>query len=147
MAATALSRTDEIFVEDFAKLLMPMGMPPIAARVHGVLFIAAEPLTLDELAEALNASKSSISVAARLLERYGVARRIPERGSKRVRYALASGCPGFLYEQVEFLGAMGRLLRARGASMPGDDGTARLVGMGNFYLRVRDALDTALRER
>ena len=83
------------FIETLARLIIPMGMPPIAARMQGYIMLSPEPLSLDELVEGLGISKSSASVAARLLERYGIAKCHTERGSKRVRYGMAGHGGGF----------------------------------------------------
>jgi DNA-binding IclR family transcriptional regulator len=123
-----------------------MGMTPIEARTYGLLMIRAEPLTLDEIVELLGISKSTASVATRQLERHGAARRFTERGTKRVRYGASERATGFLSAQVEFLGAMGSLLRTRAQTLPGEAAASRLLDMGAFYLRVRDALCAALDE-
>ena len=91
---------DEAFIEAVASLFIPMGMLPIAARMNGYLLLRKDPMTLDELVEALGVSKSSASVAARVLERYGIARRFTERGTKRVRYGASDWCDGYLAQQV-----------------------------------------------
>jgi DNA-binding transcriptional regulator GbsR (MarR family) len=55
-------------------------------RLWGYLMLMPGPVSLDQMAHDLEAAKSSISVAARQLEQMGVARRIPQRGSRRVLY-------------------------------------------------------------
>jgi hypothetical protein len=134
------------FIEELARLIIPMGMPPIAARMQGYIMLSPEPLTLDELVAGLGVSKSSASVAARLLERYGIVQCYTERGTKRVRYGVAGRCAGFLLEQVRFIGAMAALLQNTAASHPGAETSARLTDMGAFYARVHDALDAVFSE-
>lgn len=141
------SIVDDPFVEQLAALLIPLGLAPIPARMQGLLMISLRPLTLDEMASALQASKSSVSVAARLLERYGVALRLPERGSKRVRYAISERPGGFLYDQMAFLGDMGQLLSRKGDAAGEGPLATRLHTMSAFLVHIRDALDVALRAK
>jgi DNA-binding IclR family transcriptional regulator len=131
------------FIEALARLIIPMGMPPIAARMQGYIMLSPEPLTLDELVAGLGVSKSSASVAARLLERYGVVQCHTERGTKRVRYGVAAYRGGFLLEQMRFFGAMAALLRDTAAARDGE-AAARLADIGAFYTRVHDALEDVL---
>jgi DNA-binding IclR family transcriptional regulator len=132
------------FIEALARLVIPMGMPPIAARMQGYIMLSPVPLTLDELVEGLGVSKSSASVAARLLERYGVVRCYTERGTKRVRYGIAERGGGFLLEQMRFIGTMADLLKTTAAAQPDGTAAARLTDMGAFYTRVHDALEAVL---
>jgi hypothetical protein len=131
---------DDAFIQAVGALLIPMGMPPIAARMNGYLLLSEVPLSLDELVTGLRVSKSSASVATRILERYGIARRFTEPGTKRVRYGISGRCDGYLAEQIQFFESMGRLLRARAAAHPSDDTSPRLQQLGDFYVRLRDAI-------
>lgn len=144
VAETAQARGDDPFIDELARLIVPMGMPPIAARMQGFIMLCPEPVSLDELVAALGISKSSASVAARLLERYGILRCHSERGSKRVRYGTAGHCGGFLAEQARFIGTMAALLAGRAETETEPATAARLRDMAGFYRRVHQALDTAL---
>jgi len=138
---------DQSFIEALAGLLIPMGMPPIAARMHGYLLLSRSPLSLDELVAGLDVSKSSASVAARILERYGIVRRLTEPGTRRVRYMVCDRCAGFLAEQALFLGSMGTLLTDWATGHPRDSRATRLKDMGEFHLRLRDAIETVMNEQ
>lgn len=74
------------FVDDFGQLFARYGLPLTFGRVFALLLVADEPLTLDNLSEELQVSKSAISVATRDLGRLGVARRLGRPGSRRVLY-------------------------------------------------------------
>lgn len=144
MPKTARPDGNDPFIEALARLIIPMGMPPIAARMQGYIMLSPAPLTLDELVDGLGVSKSSASVAARLLERYGVVKCHTERGTKRVRYGMAGHGGGFLLEQMRFIGAMAELLKSTAAGRPDGAAAARLTDMGAFYARLHDALETVL---
>ena len=88
---TPLTETERRFVDDVARLLVPWGVPQTAARLYGYLLLRPEPVSLDRITVDLQVSKSSASVAARLLEMYTLVRRHGERGSRHVLLALGVG--------------------------------------------------------
>src|SRR6266702_3529718 len=47
------------FIDEFASLLAPWGMPQTAARLYGYLLLSAVPVSLDRIATDLQVSKSS----------------------------------------------------------------------------------------
>ncbi len=64
------------FIEDVAICFEEMSLPRMAGRILGWLFISDTPhQSIDELAEALMASKSSISTTARLLVQFNLIER------------------------------------------------------------------------
>ncbi len=140
-----LSSEDAALIDELAVLSITMGMTPIEARLQALLTISPNPLSLDDIAELLKVSKSSASVATRELERHGAAHRFSQRGSKRVRYGISDRNAGFLAAQVEFLGSVSAVLRKRADAVPEHETTPRLRGMADFYGRVRNALETALK--
>lgn len=74
------------FARHIGTLLASWGLPQATGRVFGYLLIRSDPVDLDEIAEALGMSKSAVSVATRQLDVWCLARRIPQRGSRRVSY-------------------------------------------------------------
>lgn len=138
---------DEAFIQAVAALMIRMGMQPIAARMYGYLLLSNEPLSLDELVTGLGVSKSSASVATRVLERFGIARRFTEPGTKRVRYGISGRCDGYLVEQIQFFDAMGHLLKGRATTHPRDQTVGRLLELGDFYLRLRAATEEVYKDK
>ena len=63
-----MEETTTQLVERFGLRFEEDGLPRIAGRMLGLLMVSAEPRSLDELAEELQASKTSASTNARLLE-------------------------------------------------------------------------------
>ncbi|MFC5744251.1 GbsR/MarR family transcriptional regulator [Actinomadura rugatobispora] len=65
------------------------GFPPMAGRLLGYLFVCDPPQqTIDELAEALLASRSAITGAVKLLEGYRMARRTRAAGERMDRVSV-----------------------------------------------------------
>lgn len=80
-------------IERMALLFERDGLPRIAGRVLGYLLLSPEPCSLDELAEALQVSKSSVSTDARLLGRMGAVERVTIPGDRRDYYRVATDLP------------------------------------------------------
>jgi hypothetical protein len=141
-----LSDAERRFIGDVARLLTPWGVPLAAARLYGYLLLAPEPVSLDQMAVDLEMSKSSASVAARLLEMYTLARRHGQRGSRRILYEASDNFEGMLAGQNRMLQEGARLLRD-GARVAGPEQVRRrLEKMAEFYLVTRDAMEAALRQ-
>ena len=79
----------EEFVELMGRHLEEEGMPRIAGRLMGALFLNEEEASLDDLAEQLQVSKASVSSNARLLEHWGIAERVTLPGDRRDFYRLS----------------------------------------------------------
>lgn len=140
------SRKDERqFIEDVARLLMPWGVPPAAARLYGYLLLCPRPVSLDEITKGLGISKSSASVAARLLETYTLARRHREPGTKRALYAVADDYETMIRQQNQLLDALAGQLSAGVGIVPSKEVTARLNEMAEFYRVMRGAMEGAMR--
>jgi len=132
------------FVEDVARLLTPWGVPPVAARLYGHLLLCSRPVSLDQITEDLGISKSSASVAARLLESYRLAHRHSEPGTKRALYAVADDYEAMIQQQNRLLDSLSDDLAA-GAEIAGSKAvSARLEEMADFYRVMRSAMEDAM---
>ncbi|MEZ2126596.1 MULTISPECIES: GbsR/MarR family transcriptional regulator [unclassified Sinorhizobium] len=139
-----MTKTEERFIDDVARLLIPWGVPQTAARLYGYLLLNAEPASLDRITSDLQISKSSASVAARLLEQYMLVNRHGERGSKRALYAVSENYEGMLTEQNRLLDALAGLMRKGASTAASETAGDRLNEMAEFYLAMRRAMETAL---
>jgi len=74
------------FVERMALICEREGMPRIAGRIFGYLMATDQTLSLDDLAEQLQASKASVSTNARMLEQFGMIERVSVLGDRRDFY-------------------------------------------------------------
>ena len=80
------------FIEEAGDMLAEHGMPHMAGRVIGSLLISEMGRrSLDELAEDLDASRGSISMATRLLIRIGLVQRVSVPGERRNYYQVREG--------------------------------------------------------
>jgi DNA-binding transcriptional regulator GbsR (MarR family) len=79
------------FIEKLAIYGEEDGLPRIAGRLIGFLMMQDGAYTLDDLAEALQISKASVSTNARLLEDKGILVRTSSPGDRRDYYEIAPG--------------------------------------------------------
>ena len=96
------------FVEDIGLFFEQMGMPRMAGRILGALLISDPPAqSINELSEKLKASKSSISIMARLLVEYGLIERVASPVPRRDFYRFKPG--GWIIYMRQWLGLMAEL--------------------------------------
>jgi len=85
-------RMERTLGQEMALLFGSGGSPPMAGRVWAGLLVAAEPyLSAAELAEKLEVSAGSISMATRFLIRLGLIERIRLPGERRDHFAARPG--------------------------------------------------------
>jgi DNA-binding transcriptional regulator GbsR (MarR family) len=131
------------FIEDVARQLIPWGVPAAAARLYGYLLLAAEPVSLDQIAADLQVARSTAFVAARLLEQYMLARRIGQRGTKRVLYAASDNYEAMLAAQNRMVESLAEVFE-RGSGIAAAPARERLVEVAEFYRVTQRAMDAAL---
>jgi DNA-binding transcriptional regulator GbsR (MarR family) len=96
------------FIEDIALFFERMAMPRMAGRILGVLLIADPPAqSITEIGEKLNASKSSVSIMARLLVENGLIERVAPPIPRRDYYRFKEG--GWILYMRQWLALMGEL--------------------------------------
>ncbi len=76
------------FIEQMGLSAQQDGLPRIAGRLVGHFIIHGGPLSLAQLAEALQVSRASISTNARLLTDLGILERIAKPGDRQDYYQL-----------------------------------------------------------
>jgi len=99
------------FVEEFGLFFEQSGMPRMAGRILGRLLLSNPPhQSLDELREALLASKGSISTMTRLLIQIGLIERISLPGVRHDYFRIRpSACQHALKQSVERVAILRRL--------------------------------------
>jgi DNA-binding transcriptional regulator GbsR (MarR family) len=129
-----------------AQLLVPLGVPQTAARLYGYLLLSEEPVSLDRIVAELEVSKSTASVAARLLEMYTLVRRSGQRGTRRVLFEASDDYYGMINAQKRSLEQLAALIEEGARSSPSKKTRERLRTMAKFYLVNRNAMESAQRE-
>lgn len=79
-----LQRSRERFIDALGQQSAFWGVGKITGQLFAALYLAKEPLTLDQLAESLAVSKGHVSVAIRTLEQLGMVRRHLPRGERKI---------------------------------------------------------------
>ena len=96
------------FIEDIGLFFEQLGMPRMAGRILGVLLISDPPAqSITEIGEKLKASKSSISIMARLLAENGLIERVATSVPRRDYYRFKPG--GWILYLRQWLGLMAAL--------------------------------------
>ncbi|AEU36375.1 GbsR/MarR family transcriptional regulator [Granulicella mallensis] len=134
------------FIRDIARILVSAGVPEAAARLYGYLLLSESPVSLDDIVAELEVSKSTASVAARLLETFTLARRQSQRGTRSILYEASDDFDGILKGQMRYMGQLTELLRQGARKTSSKAARNRLDVMADFYLLNRNALELALQE-
>ncbi len=138
------------FVEDIGLFFEQMGMPRMAGRILGVLLISDPPAqSITDLAQKLKASKSSISIMARLLVDRGLVERVASPVPRRDYYRFKPG--GWIVYMRQWLGLMSALhqIAERGmALMDGKDAEQkqRLVEAHDLFSLMEERFPDLLRD-
>lgn len=144
-----ISRIDEIhFIEDIALFFESLGMPRMAGKILGVLLIADPPAqSITEIGEKLNASKSSVSIMARLLVENGLIERVASPVPRRDYYRFKEG--GWILYMRQWLALMRELhkITERGLELleeKPDDLKERLMEAHDLFSLLEENLPTLL---
>lgn len=78
--------TIEKFIQVIAKNMNLYGITPSIGRLYGVLYFAEEPMTLDDMREALSMSKTSMSTGVRALSEMKMVESIYKKGIRKDLY-------------------------------------------------------------
>lgn len=144
MSKTFLSEDQLRFIDDLAALLTAWSMPANAARLYGYLQLMNEPASLDDIARDLEISKSNACTAARMLEQYDNARKLGERGTKRVFYVAGDDPGAPLRKQADTLGRMAELISSRKDAVAKDGAQQRMASLAEFHLALREAMEAVI---
>lgn len=141
-----MRQTRQRFIQGMAQILVPWGVPQTAARLYGYLLLREEPVSLDRIVADLEISKSTASVAARLLVTYTLVRRTGQRGTRRVLFEASDDFDGMLNAQKRASEQLAGLIKEGAHTISGRKTRERLRTMTEFYLLNRDAMESAQRE-
>ena len=126
-------------------MLSVWSMPNNAARLYGYLQLRNDPASLDEITRDLEMSRSNAFNAAKLLEAHGNAKRLGERGSKRIRF-VAGNDPGLpLRPQTEMLGRMAAFISSNRQDVAEGAAADRLDRLAQFHRKMSAAMEQVIR--
>ena len=110
------------FIGDISLYFEQMRLPRMAGSILGVLLIADQPQqSIDDLCEALQASKSAICTNARLLCEMGLIERVPSPVPRRVCFRLVPGVwAAFVGMQMRLMASLHQIAK-RGLELLKDD--------------------------
>jgi DNA-binding transcriptional regulator GbsR (MarR family) len=135
------------FVERMGLHLEADGLSRSAGRIFGYMLLAELPCSLDELAEALQVSKASVSTNARLLEQVGLLERTSGLGDRRDFYRMRPDA----WERMLLMArrrweSLGALLTHACSTLPADMAPARerLEEAARFHALLLEEADSLL---
>ena len=146
IANKVIRQTRERFIQGMAQILVPWGVPQTAARLYGYLLLAEEPVSLDRIVADLEISKSTASVAARLLVTYTLARRTGQRGTRTALFEASEDFNGMLNAQKRASEQLAVLIKEGAQTTSSRKTRERLRTMAEFYLLNRDAMESAQKD-
>lgn len=91
----ALETARDRFIESAGKISANMlGMvSKVGGQIYALLFLARKPMSLDDIVAVLKLSKGNVSVNIRMLEGYGLARKVWVKGTRKDYYEVARDYP------------------------------------------------------
>src|SRR5215468_5512592 len=81
-----LEKVEDDFVELWNNMATLWGISPTMARIHGLLYITAAALSMDEIMERLAISRGNVSMNLSKLVEWGLVRRVHKRGDRKEYY-------------------------------------------------------------
>jgi DNA-binding transcriptional regulator GbsR (MarR family) len=93
MASSAAARLTDVesqFVDLWGTMSSLWGINPTMARIHGLLYITGEALTMDDMMARLGISRGNVSMNLTKLVEWGLVQKAHVRGDRKDRYASVS---------------------------------------------------------
>lgn len=139
-----MTNDEHHFVDHVATLLVPWGMPQTTGRVYGYLLLQTEPVSLDQIVEELELSKSTASVSARQLVDSKLAKRHGVRSSKRILFSATDKYDELYAAHCALLGEIGTLMKNAADEVATGSASRRLREMSRFLFQVRKTIEGIL---
>jgi DNA-binding transcriptional regulator GbsR (MarR family) len=96
-----LEEVRNIFIEGLGRIFGQYNFPDVLGHIYGLLFLSDEPLGLDDIAQELGVSKSTVSNNIRILEGVGYAQKVWVKGSRRDYYEAERNMSKVVIETIE----------------------------------------------
>ncbi|MEV0649368.1 hypothetical protein AB0I28_29340 [Phytomonospora sp. NPDC050363] len=134
------------FVASMGDILASWNLPRATGRVYGHLLLTSRPVSLDDMSEALELSKGAVSTSVRELVSWGLARALPQPGSRRLLIEATGGFEQLLAASHERTRSFVSTLRGGTGLTDADPARERLDGIADFFEAYVQAGDAMLRE-
>lgn len=142
-----ITRERQQFVNAMGDTLAAWNLPRATGRVYGYLLLRGDASSSDELRAHLSLSSGAVSTAIRELVSWGLARTIPQPGSRRLLVEAAGGFEQLLAASHERARTFIRTLRAAEDLTETAPAAARLRDVTDLFTSYVDAGEQVLRER
>jgi DNA-binding transcriptional regulator GbsR (MarR family) len=122
------------FIESMGMYFESSGVPRIGGRILGLLMIAYEPLSANEIARILKVSRASISTNFRVLLSSGLAEKVSFPGDRTTYFAFPeTSWEKIMNVEIEAMSAMKKLAQqGLDALSSKDSARGRMEGMINW---------------
>lgn len=84
--AQRLQVVEEQFIELWNNMATLWGISPTMARMHGLLYISGEALSMDDIMDRLGISRGNVSMNLSKLVEWGLVRKVHKKGDRREYY-------------------------------------------------------------
>ncbi|WP_437582577.1 GbsR/MarR family transcriptional regulator [Paramicrobacterium sp. CJ85] len=135
------------FVNAMGDTLAAWNLSRATGRVYGYLLLQAEPSRSEDLRSELSLSSGAVSTATRELVAWGLARTIPQSGSRRLLVEAAGGFEQLLAASHERTRTFIRTLQDARELTESEDAAQRLSDVTELFSSYLDAGERVLRER
>lgn len=123
----------ERFIDALGAVLASWSLPRATGRVYGALLLRDEPTTFDELRAELRLSAGAVSTGVRDLVSWGLARTIPQPGSRRLLVEASGGFEHLLAASHERTRAFISVLQNGAALADGPNAAERLDDVTGLF--------------
>ncbi len=131
-----IDKDSQEFIESMGLVFQADGLPRIAGRILGFLTLLPEAHSLQELADALEVSRGSVSTNTRLLEQFSMVERVAKSGDRQGFYRLApEAFPSVLRGAIHRMTKAHQIIQRAAERIPKKSPASRrnLTEMARFY--------------
>ena len=139
-----MHQTEDQFINGLGDALASWNLRRATGRVYGYLLLRTEPSTSEELRANLGLSAGAVSTSTRELVLWGLARTIPQPGSRRLLVEAGGGFEQLLAASHERARGFIRTLRT-GRALARGQAEARLDDVADLFEAYIESGDDMLR--
>ena len=81
-----LKQVRDRFIKGMGDISRFWGFSPVMGHMYGILYLSADPLTADHMADELAISKGNVSMTLKNLDRWGMIRKSRRKGDRKEYY-------------------------------------------------------------